>query len=92
MLPASSILSRLLPALLSRAPLTQEKLDFAWQTVVGASLARATRVRLHDGVLTVAADDARWTQEVERARTVVLERLRDLLGERAVRIVRIERS
>jgi predicted nucleic acid-binding Zn ribbon protein len=89
MQPVSSILSGVLPALIRRAPLTQDKVDFAWRSVVGAALARATRVRLHDGVLTVAADDARWVREVERARAVVLARLGDLLGSDVVRVIRI---
>jgi predicted nucleic acid-binding Zn ribbon protein len=89
---ASSILSGVLPALIRRAPLTQDKVDFAWRTVVGPAVARATRVRLHEGVLVVAAGDARWAREVERARAVVLARLADLLGSDVVRVIRIDHT
>ena len=44
--PASRLLSTVLPALLARAPLTTDKVEFAWRTVVGSAMARATRVRL----------------------------------------------
>lgn len=87
----SSLLAGVLPALLRRAPLTQDKLDFAWRTVVGTALARATRVRLEHGVLTVSADDGRWADEVSRARGVVLVRLRELLGDDGIRHIRIDR-
>ena len=86
---ASSLLTSLLPALIARAPLTPEKVDFAWRTVVGDALARTTRATLVDGVLHVSADDRRWLAEVERARGSILPRLQALLGEKTVRIVRI---
>ena len=43
MRPASSILASVLPVLLERTPLTAEKTAFAWRTVVGDAVARATR-------------------------------------------------
>jgi predicted nucleic acid-binding Zn ribbon protein len=88
MRPASSLLTSVLPALLARAPLTPEKVDFAWRTVVGDAVARATRTALVDGVLFVSADDRRWLDEVERNRGTILSRLRSLLGGEAVRIIR----
>ena len=58
----------------------------AWQVAVGAALARATTVRLADGVLTVRAADPRWVTEIEAARDTVLRRLQDLLGPDAVEV------
>lgn len=88
MQPAGSILAAVLPALLERAPLTPEKVDFAWRTVAGDALARVTRAALHEGVLWVSAEDPRWLREVDRARPALLPRLRALLGEQAVRVIK----
>jgi predicted nucleic acid-binding Zn ribbon protein len=84
------LLSTVLPALLARAPLTQEKVEFAWRTVAGEALARATRVRLANGVLHVEADDRRWLEEVARARAALIPRLAPLLGDGVVRIIRTD--
>jgi hypothetical protein len=84
--PASRLLSTVLPALLARAPLTSDKVEFAWRTVVGAAMARATRVRLlESGTLLVRVHDANWRREVEGALSVILPRLQPLLGPEAVR-------
>jgi hypothetical protein len=82
---ASRLLSTVLPALLARAPLTSEKVEFAWRTVVGSAMARATRVRLlESGTLLVRVHDPNWRREVEGAFPVILPRLRPLLGTGAV--------
>ncbi len=86
--PVGPLLSSVLPALLARAPLTPDKVAFAWRTAAGDALARATRIELRDGILHVAADDPRWLSEVERARTALLPRLAALLGEGTVRMIR----
>jgi predicted nucleic acid-binding Zn ribbon protein len=84
--PASRLLSRVLPPLLARAPLTPEKVEFAWRTVVGPAMARATRVQLlESGTLLVRVDDANWRREVEGAFPVILPRVRTLLGDTTVR-------
>ena len=88
--PVGPLLSSVLPALLARAPLTPEKVAFAWQTAAGDAIARATRVELRDGVLHVAADDQRWLSEIDRARTALLPRLATLLGDGTVRMIRTE--
>jgi predicted nucleic acid-binding Zn ribbon protein len=88
--PVGPLLNAVLPALLARAPLTPEKVEFAWRTVAGDALARVTRVRLADGVLHVKSDDPRWLAEVTRARGGLLPRLATLLGDGVVRIIRTE--
>ena len=63
------------------APLTPEKVAFAWRLAVGAALARVTRVRLTaDHALEVAVDDARWCEQIERSGAVVLARVQEVLG------------
>jgi len=86
--PVGPLLSTVLPDLLARAPLTPEKVDFAWRTVAGEAIGRVTRVELRDGVLWVSSDDRRWLDEVTRARTALLPRLAALLGEGTVRIIK----
>jgi len=75
----------LLPGIVARAvrpaPLTPEKVVFAWRLAVGAALARVTRVRLTaDHVVDVEVDDARWCEEIERSADIVLARLQAALG------------
>jgi predicted nucleic acid-binding Zn ribbon protein len=81
---AQDILAGVLPRLLSKAPLTPEKVQFAWRTAVGPQVARATRVVLRDRRLLVSADDERWTHEVERAAHLIVPKLRALLGDENV--------
>jgi len=78
---APEILASILPGLLQRAPLTPEKVQFAWRAAVGPQLARATRVELRERRVIVRADDRRWTDEVERAAHLIVPKLRVLLGE-----------
>ncbi len=88
--PASRLLSTVLPALLARAPLTSDKVEFAWRTVVGSAMARATRVRLlESGTLLVQVHDRNWRREVESAFPVILRRLTPLLGPETVRGITI---
>ena len=84
--PASRLLATVLPALLARAPLTAHKVDFAWRTVVGPAMARATRVQLlESGTLLVHVENPSWRREVEGAFPVILPRLTPLLGAGALR-------
>jgi hypothetical protein len=83
--PASRLLSNVLPTLLARAPLTSDKVEFVWRTVVGSAMARATRVRLlESGTLLVRVHDPNWRREVEGAFSIILPRLKPLLGPEAV--------
>jgi hypothetical protein len=75
----------LLPAIVARAvrpaPLTPEKVVFAWRLAVGAALARVTQVRLTaDHAIEVHVDDARWCEEIERSGEIVLARVQAVLG------------
>jgi predicted nucleic acid-binding Zn ribbon protein len=89
--PIAPLLTSVLPGLLARAPLTPEKVEFAWRTVAGEAIARVTRVRLSNGVLYVEADDRRWLDEVDRARATLVPRLATLLGGDVVRFIRTEK-
>jgi predicted nucleic acid-binding Zn ribbon protein len=80
---------QVLPAALARAvrqaPLTPEKVDFAWRAAGGAAIARVTEVTLRDGgVLAVQSRDARWAKEVHRLRRELVRSLEPWLGEGVV--------
>jgi predicted nucleic acid-binding Zn ribbon protein len=79
--PVQHLIASAIAGIVRPAPLSIEKVMFAWRVSVGPALARLTRVTLRqDGVLEVLVSDARWMKELERSAKTVLERLRDLLG------------
>ena len=48
-----------------KAPLTDEKVAFAWRLAVGPALGKATTVRLAaDGTLYVTADSPAWNDAI----------------------------
>jgi hypothetical protein len=78
-----SLADSVLPALLARAPLTPEKVDFAWRVAVGPAIQRATSVTLNGRTLVVSTE-AVWAREIERSVGEILRRLQRLLGAGAV--------
>ena len=63
------------------APLSPEKVLFAWRAAVGPAVARVTRVRFAGlGVIEVTVDDDRFGDELARSAPLVLQRLQELLG------------
>jgi hypothetical protein len=88
--PIQQFSSAVLAAIVRRQPSSAARTAFAWQLAVGTTLARVTTVELADGTLIVRAPDSRWTQEIHRARAVVLGRLQTLLGPDVVRALRVE--
>jgi hypothetical protein len=65
---------------LRRAPLTPEKVAFAWRSAVGPAVDKATTIDLCNGVLRVQARDASWQREIERSAGLIRSRLTALLG------------
>jgi len=63
-----------------RAPLTPEKVAFAWRSAVGPAVDKATTVELIDGILRVRARDASWRREIERSAGLIRSRLIVVLG------------
>jgi hypothetical protein len=74
-----------LATVLRRAPLTPEKVAFAWRTAVGPAVDRVTTIELKGRVLNVRAKDAAWQREVERSAALIRTRLAVLLGDDIVR-------
>ena len=69
-----------------KAPLTPEKVAFAWRLAVGAAIDKSTTVRLADtGVLYVRAETPAWLAAVRKSTSLIQIRLDDLLGENTVK-------
>jgi hypothetical protein len=84
-IPVQQVLPDALAVVLRKAPLTPEKIAFAWRTAVGAAVDRVTTIELKGRVLRVQARDAAWQREVERSAGIIRTRLDALLGTAVVR-------
>jgi hypothetical protein len=87
--PAHLLMPSALAAILRKAPLSPEKVAFAWRAAVGPAVDKATSVTLQHDVLYVRAKDPVWVREVERSAALIRARLKDLLGEHVVRFIRV---
>ncbi len=89
MQPIGQILPRALADVVRQAPLSAGKVDFAWRTAVGSTMARSTAVRLDGRVLLVDAQTMQWGAAVMRSSGIILTRLHRLLGPEAVSEIRL---
>ena len=80
MIPVHRFMPDALAAVLRRAPLSAEKIAFAWRTAVGPSVDRVTSVELDGVTLRVTAKDAQWRREIEHSAGLIRARLDALLG------------
>ncbi|MGH9254156.1 MAG: DciA family protein [Vicinamibacterales bacterium] len=87
MIPVRQVMPGALEAILQKAPLTPEKVAFAWRAIVGPAVDRATTIELRDSVLYVRARDAAWRREIERSAGLIRKRLVTFLGDQAVRFI-----
>ena len=87
MIPLRQVMPDALVDIVRKAPLSPEKVAFAWRSVVGPAIDHATSVNWSDGVLRVTAKDRAWRREVERSAALIRSRLDALLGERVVRYI-----
>ena len=90
MIPVHDVLPSALAGVLRNAPLTPEKLAFAWRLAVGPAMDRATTIDLRDGVLHVRSKDPAWRREVERSAAEIRSRLHGSLGAGVVRFINAE--
>jgi hypothetical protein len=74
-----------LAVMLRKAPLTPEKVAFAWRTAVGPGVNRVTAIELKGTTLCVRVKDPAWQREIERSAGLIRARLGVLLGEGVVR-------
>lgn len=90
MIPVRQLLPDVVAEIVRKAPLTAEKVEFAWRSAVGPAIDHATSVSWSDGILRVKAKDAAWQREVERSAALIRSRLDRLLGERVVRYIDVK--
>jgi hypothetical protein len=88
-IPVADVIPGALASVLRKAPLTPEKVAFAWRLTVGPAVDRATTIELRDGVLYVKARDRAWRREMERSAGVIRRRLHAVLGADALRALDI---
>jgi predicted nucleic acid-binding Zn ribbon protein len=85
--PAASALRTALEQAAPKTPLAT--LQATWPAAVGERIAAvATPVSERSGDVTVRCTDSVWAQELDLIQGDLLERLRELLGERAPRTLR----
>lgn len=89
MVPVSQLVPPALAAVLRNAPLTPEKVAFAWRTAVGPAMDKTTAAALRGDILHVRVKDARWQREVERSAALIRARLDTLLGAGVVRYIEV---
>jgi hypothetical protein len=92
MVPVRHVMPHAVAAIVRKAPLTPEKVAFAWRSVVGPAIDHATAVEWSDGVLRVKAKDAAWRREIERSAALIRTRLETLLGDSVVRYIEVKSS
>ena len=74
-----------------KAPLTDEKVAFAWRLAVGPAVDNATRVRLgSDGTLYVSAEAPAWLDGVRQSVGLFRSRLAHYLGDHAIKRISYE--
>ncbi len=89
--PTQHCIAGSLGALLRSQPDSPGRTGLAWRAAAGAAMARATEARLDaNGLLYVRSADPHWRREVDRGRAVLLSRIQELLGTRAVRDIRLD--
>ena len=87
MIPVQQFMPEAVAEILRKAPLTPEKVAFAWRSAVGAAVDKASTIELRGGVLHVRAKDVAWQREMERSAAVIRARLDALLGSGVVRYI-----
>jgi hypothetical protein len=90
-IPVQQFMPAVLSEILRKAPLTPEKLAFAWRSAVGPAVDAASTIELRNGVLYVTARDASWQREIERSAALIRSRLAPTLGD-AVRTIEVRRG
>ena len=74
-----------------KAPLTDEKVAFAWRLAVGPAVDKSTKVRLgSDGTLYVRAESQAWVDSIRASVGLIRSRLAHYLGESAVQRIHYE--
>lgn len=89
MIPVNEFMPAALEEILRKAPMSPEKLAFAWRQSVGDAVDRVTSIQLDGTVLRVRAQSAQWQREVERSAGLIRSRMDRLLGAGIVRSIQV---
>jgi hypothetical protein len=82
---ASKVMPAVLADVIRKAPLTDEKVQFAWRLAVGPALDKATTVRLAaNGTLYVKAEAPAWNDAIGKSLGIIRSRLAHFLGETTI--------
>jgi len=82
---ANKVMPAVLAEVIRKAPLTDEKVAFAWRLAVGPAVDKATTVRLgSNGTLHVSAESPAWIDAVMKSAGLIRSRLAHYLGDNAV--------
>ena len=90
MIQVQRFLPEALAEILRKAPLSDEKVAFAWRSAVGPAVDRGTTISFTNGVLRVTAREAAWLREIDHSRALIQARLDALLGAGIVRTIQIQ--
>jgi predicted nucleic acid-binding Zn ribbon protein len=83
---ANQVIPAVVAEVVRKAPLTDEKVAFAWRLAVGPAIGKATRIRLaDDGTLYVTADSQAWNDSIRASIGMIRSRLAHYLGDEAVK-------
>jgi hypothetical protein len=71
--------------IIRKAPLTDEKVAFAWRLAVGPAIGKATTVRLgSNGTLHVSAESQAWCDAIAKSFGLIRSRLAHYLGDETI--------
>jgi len=83
---ANQVMPAVVGEVIRKAPLTDEKVAFAWRLAVGPAIAKATTVRLApDGTLYLTAESKPWVDSIRASIGLIRSRLAHFLGDDAVK-------
>ena len=86
MIKANQVMPGVVAEVIRKAPLTDEKVSFAWRLAVGPALDKATTVRLgSDGTLHVKAESPAWNDSIRSSSGLIRSRLAHFLGDETVK-------
>jgi predicted nucleic acid-binding Zn ribbon protein len=83
---ANQVVPAVVAEVVRKAPLTDEKVAFAWRLAVGPAIGKATHVRLAgDGTLYVTADAPAWNESIRASVGMIRSRLAHYLGDDVIK-------
>jgi predicted nucleic acid-binding Zn ribbon protein len=90
MQPLQHTIPDVLAELVRKAPLSPEKVTFAWRAAVGPAISHVSAVWLSaEGIVEVACAHDQWRREIRRSMPVIKERLVALLGADVVKQIKV---